>query len=125
MLIDTTVIIDLTKGNEDAAHFINTALHQETIYISIITMMEVLVGARNKRELKSLSELMHLFKAIPLDDDTGVIALGLIKTYCLSHSLGIPDALIAASALNSQTVVYTKNIKHFSMIPQLDVRRPY
>ncbi len=37
----------------------------------------------------------------------------------------IPDALIAATAVDHNLTLYTKNTRHFQMIPQLTVVRPY
>jgi hypothetical protein len=43
----------------------------------------------------------------------------------LSHGLLIPDALIAATALEFNLTLCTKNIRHFQMIPDLELFRPY
>jgi predicted nucleic acid-binding protein len=53
------------------------------------------------------------------------VARDLVKTLCLSHGLMIPDALIAATALSLGLPLYTKNVRHFQMIPSLVVVRPY
>ena len=46
-------------------------------------------------------------------------------TYSKSHNLAIPDALIAATALIHQLELATDNDRHFKMIANLDVNRPY
>jgi predicted nucleic acid-binding protein len=43
----------------------------------------------------------------------------------LSHGLAIPDALIAAIALDHHLPLSTKNVRHFQAIPGLVVIRPY
>ncbi len=48
-----------------------------------------------------------------------------MESYFLSHGLLIPDALIAATALDQALPLYTKNVRHFQMIPLLSVTRPY
>ena len=48
-----------------------------------------------------------------------------MRQYRLSHSLLLPDALIAASALEHGVTLYTKSLRHFRMIPGLTVVRPY
>lgn len=45
--------------------------------------------------------------------------------YSKSHSLMIPDALIAATALTEELELATDNDRHFKMIPDLLVNRPY
>jgi predicted nucleic acid-binding protein len=48
-----------------------------------------------------------------------------MQRFYLSHGLLIPDALIAATALDYGVTLYTKNVRHFLMIPGLTVVRPY
>jgi predicted nucleic acid-binding protein len=45
--------------------------------------------------------------------------------YSKSHHLAIPDALIAATALIHNLELETDNERHFKMIPDLSVNRPY
>ena len=40
-------------------------------------------------------------------------------SFSLNHSLAIPDALIAATALHHDVALYTFNIKDFRFIPGL------
>ncbi|MBI2415897.1 MAG: type II toxin-antitoxin system VapC family toxin [Candidatus Kerfeldbacteria bacterium] len=125
-LIDTTVVIDLANGDQAAVDFCNTLLQQSgLIYISTITAMEVFVGAQRKRELNYLTELISIFRPIKMTEEISDIALGLMKKYRLAHGLSIPDALIAATGLVENLVLYTHNLKHFRHIAQLDVQRPY
>jgi predicted nucleic acid-binding protein len=49
----------------------------------------------------------------------------LLRQYRLSHGLLIIDALIAATALAHGETLYTKNVRHFRMIPGLREIRPY
>jgi predicted nucleic acid-binding protein len=48
-----------------------------------------------------------------------------MQRFYLSHGLLIPDALIAATALDYGITLYTKNVRHFRMISGLTVVRPY
>jgi predicted nucleic acid-binding protein len=45
--------------------------------------------------------------------------------YSRSHGLTIPDALIAATAITQELELATDNDRHFKMIPELSVERPY
>jgi predicted nucleic acid-binding protein len=47
----------------------------------------------------------------------------LMESYALSHSLTIPDALIAATALDHDLSPYTLNIRDFRFIPELKLFR--
>ncbi len=43
----------------------------------------------------------------------------LMENYCLSHKPGLPDALIAATAIVCHSPLYTLNTKHFQFIPDI------
>lgn len=125
-LVDSTVVIDLANGQETATTFCHTILQQsDRIYISSITVMEVLVGAHNKQELTYLRELLSIFTTIQLTEGISNLAIDLIKQYHLAHGLLIPDALIAATALISDQDFFTHNIKDFKAITHLKVQKPY
>jgi len=47
------------------------------------------------------------------------LAVDLVKRYCLSHKLKLPDAQIAATALHYDAVLFTLNRKDFAYIPNL------
>jgi len=49
----------------------------------------------------------------------------LVRQYRLSHGLLLADAMIAATALTHNETLYTKNRRHFRMIPGLRIIRPY
>jgi tRNA(fMet)-specific endonuclease VapC len=48
-----------------------------------------------------------------------------MTSFFLSHGLLIPDALIAATALEHGLDLYSKNVRDFRMIPGLVATRPY
>ena len=47
--------------------------------------------------------------------------LKLMEAYSLSHKLGIPDAIIAATAIIHHLPLYTLNIKHFQFISEVQL----
>jgi predicted nucleic acid-binding protein len=66
-LLDTTVLIDLFRGNDDAAKFVETALESEiALFISVISAMELIAGCRNKKEVDKTSSLVADFTLIHL-----------------------------------------------------------
>lgn len=123
-LIDTDIMIDEMRGDADAQAFI-AAQQRHGLLISIVTAMELVVGCRNALELVKMQRFLHSITILPINDAASQTAYGLIENFTLSHSLQMPDALIAASALEHSLPLYTKNLKHFHMIPGLKVVRPY
>lgn len=45
--------------------------------------------------------------------------------YHLSHRLGLIDALIAATAIGSPAILCTFNVKHYQIVPGLQMHQPY
>lgn len=125
-LLDTTVLIDLSRGNSDAADFIDNALQSGTVlFVSIISAMELMVGCRNKVEVEKAKQLVSMFNVVHLSPTDVAKAYSLILTFSKSHNLTIPDALIAATAITQQLELATDNERDFRMIPELITKRPY
>ena len=125
-LLDTTVLIDLSRGNTVAADFVDTAYTAKTpLFISIITAMELVAGCLNKAEVANIEILVADFNLIHLSPNISAKAYELILAYSKSHGLAIPDALIAASAVIQNLDLATDNERHFKMIPELRVECPY
>jgi hypothetical protein len=55
------------------------------------------VGARDKRDVAVIDGFLSLYSVVPLSDNIGTRAYGLLKTYAKSHGLHVFDSLIAAS----------------------------
>jgi predicted nucleic acid-binding protein len=87
--------------------------------------MELIAGCRNKAEVATMEKLVADFNLIQLSPTASAKAYSLMLTYSKSHSLMIPDALIAATALTEELELATDNERHFKMIPDLLVKRPY
>ncbi len=88
--------------------------------------MELFIGARNARDLATLQSFLRAyFLVVPVTDAGSRRALALVEQFALSNGLEIPDALIAATALELGLPLYTRNVRHFQMIPGLPVVPPY
>ena len=126
VLLDTTVLIDLLRGHAGAAEFIDTVVVSRTpLFVSAISVMELFVGCRNKDEIKKARQLVASFALLHLYPAESRRACELVLSYSKSHGLAIPDALIAATALVQDLDLVSDNVRHFEMITDLRVRRPY
>lgn len=126
MLLDTTVLIDLLRGDTGAAEFVDTIAASRTpLFVSAISAMELFVGCRNKNETMKAQQLVASFALLHLHPAESRWACELVLSYSKSHGLAIPDALIAATALVQDLELASDNIRHFGVIPDLRVRRPY
>lgn len=115
MMFDTDVLIWASRGSSSAAHVINSTPERE---LSIVSLMELLQGARSKLEVRQIQKSLRQlrFRILPLSETIGATAVALIEQHALSHGLQLSDALIAATALESAVPLCTSNIKHFRPI---------
>lgn len=58
------------------------------------------------------------------DTDISELATNMIEKYAKSHGLGIPDALIAATAICHSIELLTYNVKDFKFIDSLKLYDP-
>lgn len=119
ILLDTNVLIEILKNNQNTIQQVSTLT--PPLAISSITAMELIVGARNKKEIQLLNKFIARFQMIHLDSVISLTALKLITSYAKSHTLDIPDALISATAINKHTQLLTYNTKDFQYIPSLEL----
>jgi len=117
ILVDTDILIDVGRGVEKAVKFIQS--FGDLLTVSVVTEMELVVGCRNKRELKSLEQFLGHFLVLPVNEAVCEKALGFLKQYRLSHGLLIADAFIAATAVVFGYQLATRNRKHYRFIPEL------
>ena len=116
-VLDTNVLIEILKNNQQTIKQVESL--SPPLFVSVISAMELLYGALNKNELKKLQQFLSLFTIIQLDEKVSQKAFTLIAQYAKSHTLDIPDALIAASCLENNKTLFTYNCKDFRFIPKL------
>ena len=121
-LVDSDIIVDLTRGSSAAGDYLDGLANAWSI--SMVTSLELLAGARTQRETTDLDILLSGFRAIAPNEDITRRAYYLMKTYSRSHGLRTLDALIAATALEQGLTLASKNRKHFQMIGGLDMEVP-
>ncbi len=121
MLLDTDVLIWVLRGNTKAARWVD---HAEPRLISAITYMELVQGARNRQELRSIKSFLTdlRFEVVPLSENTGHRAAIYVEEYGLAEGLGVADALIAATAVERNLILCTGNRKHYKAIKDLEMK---
>lgn len=89
--------------------------------ISPIVSMEVYQGVLDKKDLLRTRKKLNGFASLPLNQEVVLLAMQLQQQYILSHRVGIPDTLIAATALVYDLELKTYNLKDFQFILTLNV----
>lgn len=123
ILCDTNILIEFYKGNSEIILELKR-LGNEQIGLSSITRAELYFGALNKAELKQLKESLDTLTEYPLTTLITKRFTQLMETYSLSHKLSIPDALIAATAIEEKLELFTLNQKDFNFIPEIRLYQP-
>ena len=124
-MFDTDILVDALRGFSAGLDYVEEIEPQGALRISITTEMELIVGCRNRRELHRLERFLRRFIILAMTEVIAARAVTLLRQYRLSHGLSITDTLVAATALEYNETLYTKNVRHFQMIPGLTVVRPY
>lgn len=120
-LIDTDVMVDVSRENADAADYVDSL---DNPAISIITAQELIVGARDKQDVVGIDSLVAMFPVVHIDAAIGQLAYDLLKRYARSDGLRTFDSLIAATAIERNCTLVSRNRKHFAMIKGLRLEVP-
>jgi predicted nucleic acid-binding protein len=116
-VFDTNLLIDYLNGRKEAKY--EFALY-ETKIISIITYIEVLVGASSPDEEDVIRELLSTFVVSDLSSSIAEKSITLRKTM----GLKVPDAIIYATARHEGCLLVSRNTKDFKA-DWPDIRVPY
>ena len=117
VVLDSNILIDYLRGHEQAA----TEMARYTdARISIVTWMEVLVGARDDDEEIRIREYLSSFTLVDLTSSVALAAVEIRRV----HGIKLPDAIVWASARDLGCLLVTRNAHDFP-VDEPDVRIPY
>ncbi len=117
LLLDTDVLVDYLRGYPEAVSFLEA--RTEALLLSAITVAELFAGVREGRERTALLTFLTAFELIPVGREIAERGGLHRRDYGRSHSTGLADALIAATAEHAQARLVTLNRKHFPMLQDL------
>jgi predicted nucleic acid-binding protein len=122
MIIDTDVLIWYMKGNEKAYEVIDRS---NTLFISVVTYMELVQGMRNKTELVNLRKAVLSWNAhiLYISEEISAKAMFYVEQHYLSHSIQLADALIGATAIAYGYPLLTANDKHYKVLKDVQIEK--
>ena len=123
VLVDTSVLIDVLRGQAVAAVTLREARMAGPLHASEVTRLEVLAGMRTTEETATHA-LLAVLTWHPLDERIAELA-GELGRRWLPGNRGIDsaDLAIAATAMLLDAALLTRNVKHFPMFEGLSA--PY
>lgn len=119
VVVDTDILIDVGRDIEQAVNYLDALVEQMALAVSVVTEMELIVGCRDKAELRKVERFLRRFHVLPVTEIVSAQGVELLKEYRLSHGLLIADALIAATALSSNAFLASKNQRDYRFITDL------
>ncbi len=119
ILIDTDILIDAARNVNEALKCLQQVDQQFSAAVSSVTQMELIIGCRDKNELRSLEHFLERFHVISVSEQISDTAIDLLKQYRLSHGLQIADSLIAATAIVTDIQLISKNQRDYKFIEAL------
>ena len=121
-LIDSNIWIYAAAAQEPAREILSKALKAEWAGYSAISRLEVLgYPSISEQERRLLEQIMSIFVELPVD------RLIIDKAIYIRQSTRIksPDAIIAATAINMDATLISRNTKDFSTVPNLSILNPF
>jgi predicted nucleic acid-binding protein len=122
-LYDTNIFIyyladELTVTSLFAEKF----LHLHEVLVSPIIRIELLSFAGlSKEEEQTIEDLLSQFNSVPLLREIEDKTIQLKRQY----KIKLPDAIIAATAINQDAFLVTRNVNDFQGITGLNIENPF
>lgn len=122
-LLDTDVFVDHLRGYPPAVALFERLRDATDVAFSALTEAELLAGNANDDPGRRAQLLRFLQRWTKVDvaNPIAVLAGDLVRR----HRLAIPDAIVAATALQTGAELLTRNVRDFRRVPGLKVRAPY
>ena len=114
-LLDTTILIDLFRGRQEAIVFLDKLSQEGSLFVCAVVVSEIFSGVR-PAELSKVEEFLEAMNYVQIDYKTAKRA-GLYKRDFQRKgiNLSISDTLIASTAVDHSLTLVTKNVRHFPM----------
>ncbi|HBM16706.1 MAG TPA: DNA-binding protein [Lentisphaeria bacterium] len=121
-VIDSNIWIYAAAGNDIAINALNDIVKAELKAYSALTRLEIFryKNLSSDEECK-LKSLFDCFEELEISSDIIDTAIEIRKL----HNIKIPDAIIAATAINYRAALITRNVADFKNITHLNLLDPF
>jgi len=122
LVVDTNTFIDYLRANDKK----NTELYRipssKKIYISSVTIYELLMGATNEQKRKDVQLLTEDTIILPFDEEVSIRASEIYHDLRVTNKMiEFRDIFIAATCLVHSLPIKTSNKNHFQRVKGLKI----
>ncbi len=118
VLVDSCVFIKAFRKDTLAQNHLSDIIDRTAF--SVITQLELLVGARSTQNKAAINNIFAAYYGIPLSAEISEKAIYLMRHYVSGNRhLSVPDCLIAATSLITGFPLLTYNKKDFAFIERI------
>lgn len=122
MVVDTNVFIKHLRASNKSETILSRLSKQEQIFITSITLFELLIGATNPKKKEDVDKLTNGISVLTLDEKSAKIASEIyLNLKSKNQIVEFRDIFIAAICLKNGHTIKTLNKKHFERIDGLSV----
>jgi len=119
-IFDSDVLIDFLRGGNDSGKRVAFELEHGNVSVSAITAFELEAGAFSVRQQAAIQTLLAATPIVPVSAEVAIRAGKIFRELKASgQEIGMADCLIGATCIEQDTVLVTRNHKHFKRIPGL------
>ena len=121
VLVDSDIVIDFLRGEKRALALLKAEM--DALCFSSITVAEIYARVRSEREAEEMERLFSLIPVLAVTHEIAREAGKFVMQYRASHSVELPDAIIAATSIVHRATLCTLNVERYPMIRNL--KPPY
>jgi tRNA(fMet)-specific endonuclease VapC len=120
IVADSDVLIDFLRGRGEGARRVAAELQTRSFATTSITAFEIRSGARTARQKKAIDTLLDAMTVLSFGADEARIAADIRQQVeTRGQPIGMADYMIAAVCIATDSVLLTRNRKHFERIDGL------
>jgi predicted nucleic acid-binding protein len=119
VLTDSDILVEVARGRNKniVSRWLEVGQSDALILYSAVSAAELWAGAR-PGESTALEALFDALLCVTVDAAVGRRAGEYLRRYRKSHAVELGDALVAASSVEREATLWTRNRKHYPM-PEL------
>jgi predicted nucleic acid-binding protein len=118
IIVDSCVLIKAFRKDAQAINDLKE-ISGRTAY-SIITQLELLIGANTIAKKEAINRIFESYYGIPLNPSISIKAVEIMQKYISGQKvISVPDCLIAATSILTGYPLMTYNIKDFDFMDGL------